>query len=447
MLLRNRMLGGVSSFALFDRAGEGAGSGESEDKHTDVVLMELANQAFDDAEAAAGEAGDRGGERQAPEKVAGEQKPGASDRKAEPAKRDGEPAAGEDRGDGRRADGKWAKKAAVAAEKAGADPQGEGKTGTDAVSQAKAGEQQLGQDQQQQGAVKAAPPPSWSPTAKAAWEKLPDAVRADIAKREAEVSEGFALYAGVKPFAERAKAAGQTLGQALQAYTGIEDLVRRDLDGGILHIVQNAGKTQHEAATMFARLAQRLGFQFQAPADQNAGGSQADQNAGADPNMLQRLLEPVLKPILEKVNNLDTTFARQAEGEKTQRLTASQAVVNTFRQDPANRYYDNVEQTIGDLLANGGVKRTGDLAADLKAAYETACWQNPEIRELLINERTAAAGTQQRSDAQALADRKRAASRSVTGAPAGGGRDTSRGRGDSLQSLAEQAYDSAAGRV
>jgi hypothetical protein len=162
---------------------------------------------------------------------------------------------------------------------------------------------------------------------------------------------------------------------------------------------------------------------------------------------LQELLKPVLEPILQKVNALEGTHRSQVEGFKTQRLTAAQQSVETFRQDPAHRYYDNVEQTIGDLLERGVVQRTGDLAADLKAAYEMACWQNPEIRELLINERSAAAEEQRQSQAREQAAKARAASRSVTGAPAPGAREQPTRRGDQLNQLAAAAYDQAAGRV
>lgn len=448
-MLRNRMLGGVSFLPLFAPEGLGGGGGEGEEpKHTDVLLAEIAGKAFDDAAAAADDGAVAKTGAEVAGKATGAEKPAGSDRSAQPAKRDGEPAVG-DRGDGRTKGGQFAaKKGAGTDDDAGAAAKS-GADGTAVAAQPKAGEQQPGQDQQQQQqADKAVPPRGWSPTSKAAWDKLPETVRADIVKREVEIAAGFKQYEqyeGVRPFAERATKSGQTLAQALTAYTGIEDLIRRDFAGGVMHIAQNSGLTQHEAAATFAKLATRLGHQFQAPAVQSPGGSPPDQNGGADPQMLQKLLEPVLAPILQRVNTIDTTLSRQAEGVKSQRLTESQRTVETFRQDPAHKYYDNVEQTIGDLLERGVVPRTGDLAADLKAAYETACWQNPEIRELLINERTAPAGAQQRNDEQTA--RARAASRSVTGAPAAGAREASRAGGNSLQSAAEQAYDQVAGRI
>lgn len=286
---------------------------------------------------------------------------------------------------------------------------------------------------------KTAPPPGWSIKAKAAWDKLPTEVRADIAKREQEVSSGFQEYSGIKPFAERARASGQTLPQALAAYTGIEDLIRRDIGAGLMHIAQNSGLTQAETGRLFAGLAQRLGFQIStnAPGNQNApGGSPADQNAGADPTALRQLFEPLLAPVLQKVTALETTLSQRAEGDRTQRLTAAEQVVQSFRSDPEHKFYDNLEEQIFGLLKSGLVKRTGDLAADLKTAYDQACLLHPEIRDALLNERTAALEETRKAEAKKAADKARDASRSINGSPApGSSEQPARKRG------ANQSYD------
>lgn len=267
----------------------------------------------------------------------------------------------------------------------------------------------------QEKPVQVSPPVSWSIPAKGKWDALPPEVRDAIAKRESEISNGFKEYEGLKPFAERAKQSGSSLPQALAAYTGIEDLIRRDVGGGLMHIAGNAGLTNHEAAQLFAQLAQRMGYQF-APGNQNApGGSPADQNADADPNVLRQLLGPVLMPLQQEIATLKTTLNQRAEADRSQRIRGASSVVETFRSKPEHRYYDNVEETIGDLLESGVVKRMGDPAADLAKAYDIACWQNPEIRELLINER--AAKTQQTQQEKTAAAQRAAVS--IRGAPQG----------------------------
>jgi hypothetical protein len=260
------------------------------------------------------------------------------------------------------------------------------------------------------------PPVSWSIPAKGKWNALPQEVRDAIAKRETEVSSGFKEYEGLKPFAERARQSNTTLPQALAAYVGIEDMINRDMPGGLLHIMANARLTQHEAGQVVAQLAQRLGLQLSAPGNQNAnGGSLPDQNGGADPSALMQILGPVLSPLQQEIATLKTSLSRQAEADRGQRMQGASSVIETFRAKPEHKYYDNVEETIGDLLESGVVRRTGDPSADLAKAYELACWQNPEIREHLISERDAKARqTQQEKTAAA----QRAAV-SIRGAPQG----------------------------
>ena len=241
----------------------------------------------------------------------------AADRTASPvaakAAGDGKTAAelAADRGDGRTARGQFApKKAGDAAAPdplKAADPT-KGETG----------------EQQQAAITTATPPPGWSIKSKAQWDKLPAEVRADIAKREAEVSAGFSEYAGVKPYAERARQGGQTLAQALQAYTGIEDLFRRDPAAGFMHVASNTGLTQHQAGALFAQLAQQLGFQFNghAPGDQNApGGSPADQNAGADPAALNQLFAPMVQPLAQRLHQIEHLLSGQAEAHQIGRAS------------------------------------------------------------------------------------------------------------------------------
>jgi len=268
----------------------------------------------------------------------------------------------------------------------------------------------------QEKPAQVSPPVSWSIPAKGKWDALPQEVRDAIAKREGEVSSGFKEYEGLKPFAERAKQSGTTLPQALSAYVGIEDMIGRDMVGGLLYIMGNAKLTQHEAMQVTQQLAQRLGLQLSAPGNQNAnGGSPADQNAGADPDVLRQMLGPVLGPLQQEIATLKTSLTQRAEADRSQRMQGASSVVETFRHKPEHRYYDNVEETIGDLLESGVVRRTGDPAADLAKAYEIACWQNPDIREQLISERDVKA----RQTQQEKTDAAKRAAVSIRGAPQG----------------------------
>ncbi len=280
-----------------------------------------------------------------------------------------------------------------------------------------------------------APPPGWSIKAKAHWDKLPQEVRDDIAKREADINKGFSEYQGFRGFIERAKREGQDPAQVLNNLVGFEQLIRSDPRSGILRIAQNLGWTQHQAGQHFATWAQELGFAPQgqmAPANQNgSGGSLADQNAGADPIALRQVLDPFVSPLMQRIQQLENgfqTYQSQAEAQESQRLRST---IEQFRQNPKYRYFDDVREEMAKLFRGGSVPEDGDLAANLADAYERACWQNPEVRQILIDERTAKLAEEKAKAAKEAADKSRQASKSVTGSPSPGASSPKpNGRGD-----------------
>lgn len=297
----------------------------------------------------------------------------------------------------------------------------------------KQADQQKPADQQQQlqeqkpEEVKAGPPPSWAIPAKAAWEKLPTEVRAAVAKREQEVNAGLAElkdYRDLKPFRERAQRSGQSLSQAINAYTGIEDLFRQNPVQGFLHVSNNLsqlGIKPEQLGDIFSQLARHYGGTaptHTAPAHQNGSGGPAEHQApAADPSTL---LQPILQPFVQRLTSLEATLNQRVEMERTQATRSAETVVERFRSDPQYKFFSDVEEQIGQLIGSGIVPRTGDHAADLAKAYEVACWQHPEIRSQLINEQQAKAESERKARDKEIADKAKAASKSISGSPAPG---------------------------
>lgn len=240
-------------------------------------------------------------------------------------------------------------------------------------------------------AVVRLPPPGWSPASKVAFDALPESVKADIAKREREVDQGFAKLAEFKPvekYVEMAKAGGTTLDRALEAYTGIETLLRRDVFAGIDQILRNVGIKNPRA---FAQgYLQRVSGGSQTPGPQP--DAQARQPAAIDPQAIVRQATDAVRA---------EHSAREAKGE-----------VQRFAADPKNRFFANVQPEMA-RLAHGGFVRGATVTEQLQNAYDMACRMDPEIAKL-INQpaipdpRIAAAVT------------ARGAARATTGAPSPG---------------------------
>ncbi len=265
--------------------------------------------------------------------------------------------------------------------------------------------------------IEGKPPPGWSVASKAAWDRLPPEVRADIAKREQEVDNGFAQlrdFKGLKPYADMARNSGTTLDAALQNYVGMEQLLRRDFKQGVMAIAQNMGVSPQQFKQMF-------------------GASQPHQNGQAAPSQgvdddpyIREAVNPLIAPLMEKVSSLESTLQSRIQADQERLVGSAAKVVDEFRSKPEYRYFSDVEETISRLFDTGIVQRTGDFRADLDNAYNQACMLHPEVREAIINDRLSKAEAERQAAADKALAEKRAkteaaqrAAVSVRGAPSG----------------------------
>lgn len=173
--------------------------------------------------------------------------------------------------------------------------------------------------------------------------------------------------------------------QAIQALFAAQDLLERNPLEGISYLARSYGVNLAQVAAQMS--------------GQGQGGGQA---LALPPEHLQ--------PILQKVQTLEQQVQAQTQAERQLREGEAAAQIEAFRNDPAHPYFDNVRGQMKALLESG-------QASTLADAYESACWGNPEIRGLLIQEQA-----KKTQDAAAKAERERAAKAaqaagSVTGAP------------------------------
>lgn len=278
------------------------------------------------------------------------------------------------------------------------------------------------------------PPPGWSVKSKSEWDKLPEHIRADVVKRETEVSQGFAQYSGMKelqPYVEMARQGGTTLKAALDNYVGIERLLRQDPFRAITQIANNIGIRPEQLVT---------GLSLHLGVGQSNGHAQVPegQSTGLPPEVLQQYFNPLHQEV-SQLKQLLTSQQQEAEARATSALNST---LSRFQADPSHRYYENVRTKMAQLIKAEVVPATGDDMADLKAAYELACWQDPEIRSLLIKDQSAKSEADRKQKEKDAADKARQASKSITGSPSSTvteGRDRS---GDSVEDAARDAYRS-----
>jgi len=270
------------------------------------------------------------------------------------------------------------------------------------------------------GRAVSAPPPGWSVASKSAWNDLPEAVRADIAKRETEVSNGFAQYKGLgelKPYAEAFERSGMSIKQQFDGYLQMDRALQTNFADGIKAICQHYRVDPTELARVIA------------PQGAPQGQQQPDDSIRAALSPLQREIE-VLKQ--ERAN--EQRLAQQREQQ------SAVETIQSFATDPKHPYFENVKATMGRLI------QTGE-ATDLSDAYEKACWANPEIRAVRLKQEAADRAKAETQRRQAAATQARASAKGLTGSPAPGGTSAPAPTNQPLRSRLEAAIDAQGARA
>lgn len=267
----------------------------------------------------------------------------------------------------------------------------------------------------------AGPPPGWSVASKAAFDELPESVRADIAKREREIDQGFAKLKEYKPlerFVETAKQHGMEPAEFFESYRRAEEYLQRDPQNAILWLCQNYGVDPSQIGGQKAN-------------EQTADAQQAD---------------PAMQPLLQEINSLKQQLARVNTLEQTvygEKQAQATSKVEAFFSDPKNKFAENVAPQMLGLIQQANAS---GQPVDLNQIYETACYMNPEVRDALIKERLNADAKAKAAKAKQAADQARQAGASITGGPtatqAGAEPDS-----ENLRALLEQNYAAMQGRT
>lgn len=234
-------------------------------------------------------------------------------------------------------------------------------------------------------------PSSWSKSSKSLYDKLPDDVKREVHKREADFHAGYQQLKPKADFADRVAVAIQPYQQTLQqlqqqgidAPTAINKLLQAD------HILRYSEPSKK--AEYLAELAVQYGVDIRALSSLQA----------PDPNVI------AMKQQLEAVH-----MQRQQEmiAQQAQQQQGLMQQIQEFAADPKNEHFALVRDEMAILLDQG-------KAATLQEAYDKAVWMRPDIRQTLLDRRE----TEAKRKALEATQRKRAktASVSVKGSQAG----------------------------
>jgi hypothetical protein len=261
-----------------------------------------------------------------------------------------------------------------------------------------------------------AAPVGLPPEAREAWKDTPPAVKAALAKREADYANGIKQYA---EGAKRAAGMDKALAPYAQFFAmngGANKVLPTLLQTGSV-LQMGSGQQKAEAV---AGIIKQYGIDIRALDNFLVGAKpppEQQQQAQMDAMFNQRLA-----PMQQQLQHYQQRDQQQAQ--EAQQGIATE--VDAFQADAKNEFYNDLRGDMADLM---------DMAANrgqnmnMQQAYDKACAMNPTISQIITS----------RQGQQNVAGKRRAAS-SIHGGPGGAGGAQAH---DSMRSAIEDAWENA----
>ena len=244
-------------------------------------------------------------------------------------------------------------------------------------------------------------PVSWSPKAREAWKDMPEDVKAQVIKREKEVTEVLGRTTASREFQQNWTTVTQPYEglMAAQGATPIQAVKRLLEIGAALSLGSQAQK-----ADVITKLIQQYQIDINTLDSMLAGEGPA-----TNPEV-ERLIEQRLAPMQQTL--AQAQYEMRMREDEQQRAVLQE--ISDFASSKEAEFFEDVRAEMADLLEMSA-KRGKTLG--MKEAYKQACSLNPEIKAILDQREKYKNSTKTKEELL----RKKTASSSVRGVTSGGG--------------------------
>ena len=251
-------------------------------------------------------------------------------------------------------------------------------------------------------------PASWKPELRDHWGKLPEPVRAEVARREAEVQRTLQETAEARRYAESISKAFQPYEAYIRAEGATPMQVIDNLMGTAVRLRTATGP---ELANLMAGMVKQFGTgRFGQNFIEMLDGALAGATPNVDPQ--QQQLQQVIQQQLAPVQQFMTQFQQAQQAQQQQLAYRAQSEVTQFIEKA--EFGNDVRNEMADLME---VAQRNGRELSLADAYKQACLMNPSVRKVLQT-RQQQRGFQNQTQAAQKA-RSAAVSVSSSGAPMG----------------------------
>lgn len=249
----------------------------------------------------------------------------------------------------------------------------------------------------------AAPPARFVAAAKEAWAQAPEVIRTEVARMEAELTQGLQKYKTdaeafepLRQFDAMARQGGTTLPEAVSAYVNMENMLRADPVKGMVAVCQNLGIDP-------AQMAQALAGQ------QTTGGA-----------------APEVASLKAELAALRQELSGVAQNYKDIELRPVKTQVEEFA--TKNPLFNYVADDVAEQIK---AQKAAGQTPDLNAAYQAALAAHPHLAAVAAQTAAPAAPTPPTPDPA----QTRRASLSITGSPSVSNTSTRKPAGSTREAL------------
>ena len=232
-------------------------------------------------------------------------------------------------------------------------------------------------------------PQGYSAIVKEKWDSLPEAVQADLVKREEDFHKMVTSRDGELNLGREMKEVITPYMPIIQAEGGTPVAAVRDLLN-TAYVLRTGSQEQKQ--NVIRTVCQQYGIPME--------------GITADPEFVDPTISQLQQEIfnLKKMADPETIFNQLQEKQERANIRRE---ADAFARDPANIHFEKVKPFMAAFLGNGD-------AGDYKEAYDMACQAHPEVRSILEAQKKAADSEKRKAELKA----KQNAASSITGSPA-----------------------------
>lgn len=238
-------------------------------------------------------------------------------------------------------------------------------------------------------------PVNWTPAARESWKELPDAVKAQINKREGDINKALTSSAASRKTGDNFNQLANKYATVIAA-EGIQDPIR-----GFEMVLQTMATlrmgSQAQKAAKMVEFIKAYNVDINT-LDSALVGKAPNAPAGANAE-LEQMINQRLAPVQEYLDQVKGNEAAQQQ----QVLDGAAANVHTFGADAKNEFYNDVRMDMADIM---DLATNQGKAITLQEAYDKACMLSPEISVVLSARKSAGSIAGKRKAASSISGKR-----------------------------------------